>query len=239
MKKENCTIGGIPAIIWGEPSPRAVLYVHGKKASRESAEELATVAIARGWQVLSFDLPGHGDRRDDPTPCDVWHAVPDLKTVLSAARERWQTLGLFANSIGAYFSLQAYENESFAFCLFQSPILDMEGLIRRMFGWFGVSEEQLWLHGEIETPVETLSWRYFCYAREHKTAVWPTGAHILHGGRDALQSRGDAEAFCRAFGGEVTEIPCCDHPFLEEGDRAVVLTWIAAHLPEASSLKNS
>ena len=30
MREERVTIGGIPAVIWGEPSQKGILFVHGK-----------------------------------------------------------------------------------------------------------------------------------------------------------------------------------------------------------------
>ena len=51
---------------------------------------------------------------------------------------------------------------------FISPILDMERLILDMMRWAEVSEDELAEKEEIPTDFgETLSWKYFCYVREH------------------------------------------------------------------------
>lgn len=68
MKKQNMRIGGIPAILWGEPSEHVYLHVHGKQSCKELAEEFAQIAQEKGFQTLSFDLPQHGERREEPTP---------------------------------------------------------------------------------------------------------------------------------------------------------------------------
>lgn len=49
-------IDNIPAILWGEPSDKIYIFVHGKMSSKESAHEFSQIASERGYQVLSFDL---------------------------------------------------------------------------------------------------------------------------------------------------------------------------------------
>ena len=53
----NIEIGKIPAILWGNPSDKVYLYVHGKAGCKEEAEILAQIVCMRGWQVIRFDLP--------------------------------------------------------------------------------------------------------------------------------------------------------------------------------------
>ena len=55
MKK--IVVEGIPAVLWGEPSDRIYIYVHGKQGYKEYAEAFAKVAEEKGYQTLSFDLP--------------------------------------------------------------------------------------------------------------------------------------------------------------------------------------
>ena len=56
MKKQRFMIEEIPALLWGEDSERLYLVVHGKMSCKEEAEGFARIAVARGYQVLSFDL---------------------------------------------------------------------------------------------------------------------------------------------------------------------------------------
>ena len=42
----------IPAIVWGEKSDKVYLFVHGKMASKESAEAFARVAMEKGYQTV-------------------------------------------------------------------------------------------------------------------------------------------------------------------------------------------
>ena len=57
VKKEKFYIGRIPAVVWGEPSGRLYLYVHGQGGDKEEAGLFAAIACGCGWQVLSVDLP--------------------------------------------------------------------------------------------------------------------------------------------------------------------------------------
>ena len=62
MDQGRIAISGIPALLWGSPSERVYICVHGKMSRKESAENFALIAGEKGFQALSFDLPGHGER---------------------------------------------------------------------------------------------------------------------------------------------------------------------------------
>ncbi len=111
MNKEIFKINNIPAILWGEESAKLIIAVHGNMSNKADVpiEMLVNVATNRGYQVLSFDLPQHGDRKDENTLCKVVPCVNDLTEVIKYAKSKWQNISLFANSIGAYFSLLAYK----------------------------------------------------------------------------------------------------------------------------------
>ena len=143
MRQEHIDIQGIPALVWGEPSDKVYLCVHGKMSCKESVEGLARIAEEKGYQTISFDLPQHGERQGESDRCDIWNGVHDLTVVADYVFSRWQEVSLYACSLGAFFALHAYKNYTFRKCLFQSPILDMEYLIGQMMLWFDVTEERL------------------------------------------------------------------------------------------------
>jgi len=230
MLVNRLDICGIPALVYGEASDEVCLCVHGKMSSKESAEGIARIAVPRGCQVLSFDLPQHGERKKDPRRCDVWNGVHDLNVVGDYVFRRWKNVTLYACSLGAYFSLQAYQDRKFGKCLFQSPILDMEYLIRQMFCWFGVTEEQLAGEKEIDTPIDLLRWDYFQYVLSHPVSVWNVPTSILYGGRDDLQSPAVIRQFAERFGCHVTLSENSEHPFMKESDFPIVDQWLQDHL---------
>ncbi len=52
MTVEHLNIQNIPAITWGEISPKAYLYLHGQGGNKEEAAVFASIANHYGWQVL-------------------------------------------------------------------------------------------------------------------------------------------------------------------------------------------
>ncbi|MEG0457257.1 MAG: alpha/beta hydrolase, partial [Oscillospiraceae bacterium] len=76
MKIQHIKINNIPAIIWGEKSNKIYIHVHGKMSCKEYAEQFVKIAEKKGYQTLSFDLPEHGERRNDLNyRCDIWNGM--------------------------------------------------------------------------------------------------------------------------------------------------------------------
>ena len=230
MKVEKINIEGIPALVWGEESEKVYLCVHGKMSCKESAEGIAEIAAEKGYQTISFDLPQHGERKDETKRCDIWNGIHDLTVMGEYVFRRWKEVSLYGCSLGAYFSLHAYRDRTFTNCLFQSPILDMESLIRQMFLWFGITEERLAKEKEIDTPIDLMSWDYFQYVLAHPVTKWNSPTHILYGGRDDLQSLAVIEQFAKRFGCDMTLSENSQHPFMEEADFPIVHQWLCDHL---------
>lgn len=154
------------------------------------------------------------------------NGITDLTKIGDYVFRNWQTVSLFGCSLGAFFSLHAYRDKHFENCLFQSPIVNMEYLIRRMFVWFHISEEQLREQGEIPTPIDTMSWPYYMYVKEHPIDKWTTQTHILYGAKDNLQSRSVIDDFASEFNCHLTISENSEHPFMDESDGIIVATWM-------------
>lgn len=230
MKKTRIEIENIPALVWGEESEKVYLCVHGKMSSKESAEGIAEIAAQRGYQTISFDLPEHGERKNEPLRCDIWNGMHDLAVIAKYVFARWKEVSLYACSLGAYFCLNAYNEYPIKHCLFQSPIMDMEYLIKQMMLWFDISEERLETEKEIDTPIDIMSWKYYQYAKEHPVRKWEIPTHILFAGRDTLQSAEIAKNFAKRFRCELTISEKSDHPFMEAGDEEIVAQWLRDHI---------
>ena len=229
MKTERLQIQGIPAVIYGEDSEKVWLYVHGKQSAKEAAGRFAETVCAKGWQVLSADLPEHGERSGGPVPLDPWHAVPELREIFAWASRRWGRRALRCTSLGTWFSLLALEGEPLERALFVSPVLDMELLILDMMQWAGISEESLEAAGELPTDLgETLSWEYLQYARTYKIEDWNTPTSILYAGGDTLIRREAVEYFARRFGAELTVMENGEHWFHTPEQVAFLRRWEAA-----------
>ncbi|MEA5012746.1 MAG: alpha/beta fold hydrolase [Angelakisella sp.] len=109
MKQTELRIGHIPALLWGEPTCHLLVAVHGNMSHKSDTviALLAEYAVERGYQVLSFDLPEHGDRKSETTLCKVQTCVEELHTIMAYAKTIAQEISLFGCSMGAYFSLLA------------------------------------------------------------------------------------------------------------------------------------
>lgn len=230
ITKEKMIIDGIPAILWGKPSDKIYIHVHGKMSRKEYAEGFAEAAEAKGWQTLSFDLPEHGERRDKAHRCDVWNGVRDLNVIADQVFSGWDRVSLFACSLGAYFSLNAYTDRPFEKCLFQSPVVDMEWLVRHMMLWSDVSEEELREKQEIVTEIDTLRWDYYQYIISHPITSWEIPTTILYGGRDNLQPIESIRSFAKKFDARLTISEQSEHPFMTAEDKKTVDKWLLENI---------
>ena len=226
MEKTNLMICGIPSILWGIPSDRLYIYIHGKMSRKEYAESFAKIAEENGFQTLSFDLPQHGERTDDSYRCDVWNGITDLNIIADYAFANYSRISLFACSLGAYFALNTYAERKFEKCLFQSPIVDMEWLVKHMMLWSGVTEHRLEAEKEIETDIDLLRWDYYCYILSHPVKKWNISTAVLYGGKDNLQPQESIYDFAGRFGAKLTVSENSEHPFMAQTDVPIVEKWI-------------
>lgn len=226
MKEEALKIKGIPAVLWGEESESIYICVHGKMSKKEEARDFAVKAASKGCQVLSFDLPEHGERINDDYPCMVWNAVNDLDVIGQYTQQNWSDICLYGSSLGAYFSLLAYKDVPIRKALFLSPILDMERLIQNIMKWSSISEQELRERQKISTPMgETLYWDYYCYVRENPIEKWNAPTAILYGSEDNLTERSVVDDFTKRFNCDLTILEGSEHWFHTEKQLVFLDEW--------------
>ncbi len=219
----------IPAILWGKPGAKLLIEVHGNLSDKEDTviSILAEKAVAKGYQVLSFDLPGHGERADDNYECIPQNCVSDLLAVYKYARSLASDISLFACSMGAYFSLLAYHDFDIKQCLFLSPVLNMERIIRNMMEGFQVSEERLQVEKQIPLPIgQTLDWDYYCYVKKNPVCFdWKMPTAILYGADDNLSEWKEISVFAKRYQAEVKVLEHGEHYFHTEEQLQVFESW--------------
>ncbi|OBR95482.1 alpha/beta hydrolase family protein [Clostridium ragsdalei P11] len=233
MIKSKLKIENIPAILWGKKSDKLFVAVHGNMSNKEddAITIFAEEAIAIGYQVLSFDLPEYGDRKNEAYACKVQNCVKDLNTIMNYAQSLSNNISVFACSIGAYFTLLAYKDEIIKQCLFLSPVVNMERIINNMMTWFNVSENRLKSEKEISTPIgQTLYWDYYCYVKEHPIAAWNKPTSILYGSEDNLCEFDVVASFVKCFNCNLQVMEQGEHYFHTEEQLQFLRQWIKKYI---------
>ena len=196
----------------------AVLYIHGKGGSAAECEH---------YRPLFPDSAVFGLDYQTFTP---WETRAEIHAAVEELKAEHKSIILIANSIGAFFSMNAGIDAMIQKAYFISPIVDMERLIRDMMAWADVTEAELRLRGVVHTEFgEDLAWDYLSYVRNHPI-VWTVPTQILYGGRDNLQSSGVMRAFSRRFGCALTVAPESEHAFMAPGDAERVGSWLEKSL---------
>ena len=229
MKKENIQIENIPSILYGTDSDELYIFVHGKHSQKEEAANFACIATKNGYQVLSFDLPEHGERKNQGYTCSIQNGIHDLKIIYSFVEYKYKKISLYACSLGAYFSLIAYHNIRFDKCLFLSPILNMKRLIKNMLNWSNVSEIELKEKSEIETSFgEILSWDYYEFVRNNPVKEWNNQTFILYGENDSLTEKAILKSFVKKNNCNLNIMANGEHFFQTKEQLNYLDNWIEA-----------
>ncbi len=230
MKTERINIDGIPSIIWGEKSSKVFIAVHGNMSNKEDEviKILAEKVIGKGYQLLSFDLPEHGERKNDTTYlCKVQNCVKDLKQIIEYAKLNYTEINLWACSMGAYFSLVAYKNEEIKQCLFLSPVVNMKVIIDNMMLWSNTTEEELEEKQEIKTDFgQTLYWDYYKYVKDNPIINWNKKTYILYGNKDNMQNEDIIKNFSNKFNCDLTILENGEHYFHTEEQLKFYKEWL-------------
>lgn len=226
MKKENIKIGNIPAILYGDNSEKLFIFVHGSESKKEEAKRFANIANKKDFQVLSFDLPKHGERKNEDYDISVQNGIRDLKEVFSFVRNKYKRFSLYACSLGAYFSLMAYKNINFDKCLFVSPVLDMEQLLLNMMKWANITEEELKEKKEIKTSFETLHWDYYQFVKKNPVEKWGSKTFILYGENDNITEKSVLNSFVEKHNCNLEVMKNGEHYFHTKEQLDYLNNWI-------------
>ncbi|MBP2634399.1 MAG: alpha/beta hydrolase family protein [Firmicutes bacterium] len=233
MIKQNLRVNHIPAILWGDKFDKLFIAVHGNLSNKadDAIVIFAEEATAVGYQVLSFDLPEHGERKEEHYACNVQNCVQDLAAIMRYAQSLSNNISVFACSMGAYFSLLAYRDELLKQCLFLSPVVNMERIINNMMTWFDVSEARLKAEKEVSTPIgQTLYWDYYCYVKAHPIVNWNKATSILYGSEDNLCEIDVIAAFAKCFDCDLEVLEHGEHYFHTEEQLQYFRQWLKKHI---------
>ena len=193
---------------------KAVLYIHGKGGNAAEAEHYRP--LFPDCDVIGFDYSAQ-------TP---WEAKEEFPQLFRRLCRGYDSVGVIANSIGAFFTMNALADQKIQWAFFISPVVNMEKLILDMMSWANVTEDQLRARRKIETAFgETLSWEYLCYVRQHPVH-WTVPTHILYGDKDNLTTLETVSAFAKQTGATLTVMKDGEHWFHTPEQMGFLDEWI-------------
>ena len=191
-----------------------VIYIHGKGGSAAESEHYKP--LFPDYDVIGLDYKNF-------TP---WETGKEIHAAVEKQKTEYDSVILIANSIGAFFSMNAEIDCLIEKALFISPIVDMEKLITDMMTWTNVTEEELESRGVIPTSFgEDLSWEYLCYVRSHPIQ-WDCPTAILYGSRDHLTAYQTIRAFAEKHHADLTVMENGEHWFHSERQMKFLDDWI-------------
>ena len=195
-----------------------ILYIHGKGGNASESEHYRP--LFPGREVIGLDYQTF-------TP---WETGEEIRDAVIRLKNEYKNVTIIANSIGAFFSMNAGIDGLIGKAYFISPIVDMEKLISDMMGWANITEEQLKAEGVIATTFgENLSWDYLCYVRKHPVK-WEAPTEILYGSRDDLTSYESISVFTKEYNAKLTVMENGEHWFHTDEQMRFLDQWIIGTL---------
>ena len=191
-----------------------ILYIHGKggnAAESEHYEKLFPDSKVLGLDYKTF------------TP---WETGGEIHEAVAGLKSEYENVILIANSIGAFFSMNANLDGMIKKAYFISPVVNMEKLICDMMTWANVTETELEEQEIIPTNFgEDLSWEYLCYVRNHPVS-WCVPTRILYGGKDNITSLETMADFAKKTGAKLTVMQDGEHWFHTPKQMEFLDEWI-------------
>ena len=169
---------------------KAVLYIHGKDGSADESEHYKP--LFPDYEVLGLDYQTFTPWE---TGIEIHKAVEELKT-------KYENIILIANSIGAYFSMNAGIGQMIQKAYFISPVVNMEKLD-------GIELTGEWLR----------------YVKSHPVK-WNVSTCILYGSKDNLVSLDTISDFAKTHNVPLTVMEGGEHWFHTEEQMRFLDNWI-------------
>ena len=197
---------------------KCLMYIHGKGGSALEAEH---------YRMLFPEYTVIGLEYYSTTP---WEAGEEIARTFRDLDEKYDEIVLVANSIGAFFAMNAQIADCVQRAFFISPIVDMVGLIEGVMAQANITESELEARSTIPvSPDFILSWEYLVYVREHPIC-WSVPTEILYGQHDALTSYETMSAFSERHGAKLTVMSNGEHWFHTEEQMSFLDAWLTGAL---------
>ena len=187
-----------------------VIYIHGKGGNAGEAKFYKKFFE----NVIGFDYKSE----------NVWDFKEEFLKFISG--KNLAEIILIANSIGAYFSMNALSGKKIYKAFFISPIVDMEKIIENLMRAENVTENEIHEKKIIPTKFgENLSWNYLKYVRENKID-WQSPTEILYGEKDNFTDKQIIFDFAEKIGANVTVMANGEHFFHTAEQMDFLDSWL-------------
>lgn len=167
-----------------------VLYIHGKGG--DATESVHYKPLFPDCKVIGLDYQTF-------TP---WETGTEIHDAVEELKSKYENVILIANSIGAFFSMNAGIDKLIQKAYFISPVVDME----RLNGY-------------------ELTGEWLLYVRSHPIR-WNVPTHILYGNRDHLTSFETVSAFAKKHKATLTIMDGGEHWFHTEEQMQFLDNWM-------------
>ena len=170
----------------------ATLYIHGKGGSAAESEHYKP--LFPDCEVIGLDYQTFSP----------WETGMEIYASVKGLKNKYESIILIANSIGAYFSMIAGIDGMIQKAYFISPVVDME----RLNGY-------------------ELTGKWLRYVKSHPVK-WSVPTCILYGNKDELVSFDSISAFAKTHHASLTVMDGGEHWFHTEEQMRFLDGWIRA-----------
>ena len=186
-----------------------LIYIHGQYGSPDEVEHYR--ALFPGCEVIGFDYKAQTPWEAELEFAEYFDGLGCTGGGISDGGKKCsgmpggksaRSIGIIANSIGAFYAMSALAGRNVAAAYFISPIVDLERIE-------GV----------------TLDAEHLRYVRHHPIE-WHVPTHILYGENDNLTSFETISDFARRSGAKLEVMPGGEHWFHTPEQMAFVDRWI-------------
>ena len=190
-----------------------LIYIHGQYGSPEEAEHYKS--LFPGCEVIGFDYKAQTPWEAEREFAEYFNGLGFPNGGISDGSQKnsgissdepkgksIRSIGIIANSIGAFYAMCALAGKDIAVAYFISPIVDLE---------------------RIESV--TLDEEHLRYVRQHPID-WHVPTHILYGENDNLTSLATISDFARRTGSSLEVMPGGEHWFHTPEQMAFLDGWI-------------
>ena len=206
-----------------------MIITHGSQSHKEDRfiQCCADVLCEKGYQIISFDLPEHGERKNQLPIHTVKQAIEDMQVIMNYAKEQYNSITTIGCSLGAYYTLLAYQDEPITHCLLLSPVVDLIELTHEMLENDNRSIHDVYYHNQIILSNGIIvRLEDYTYLLNHSIKKWNNPISILYGMKEDLIKFETIEKFVSQYNCKLVISEESAHYFHTKEDMDKIILWL-------------